>query len=91
MKISGIKCKNCNATIYSRARHDYHYCLCGAVAVDGGRDYMKIIGDMETFEIVSIQLHEDITNEVLFRDWDEQTNKYGTINRKKNEDDYSSF
>ena len=36
-----IKCRKCGAVIDSRSRHDFVTCKCGAVAVDGGRDYRK--------------------------------------------------
>lgn len=38
---NSAKCEECNTEIVSRHRHDYVVCSCGAVAVDGGRDYLK--------------------------------------------------
>lgn len=34
-------CLKCEVEIESRHRHDYVTCPCGAVAVDGGKDYLK--------------------------------------------------
>ena len=46
MKIlaNSIKCNHCGDHIYSAHRHDFRYCECGAVAVDGGMDYQKRVG-----------------------------------------------
>ena len=32
-----IKCKKCGEIIESMSRHDFKFCKCGAVAVDGGK------------------------------------------------------
>ena len=36
-----IKCKFCGDIIISEHRHDFKYCSCGRVAIDGGHDYLK--------------------------------------------------
>lgn len=36
-----IKCKKCGDLIESVHVHDYKRCSCGAVAVDGGKEYMR--------------------------------------------------
>lgn len=36
-----IKCKKCGEIIESTSRHDFKFCKCGAVAVDGGKDYLR--------------------------------------------------
>ena len=36
-----IKCKKCGSVIESNRVHDFKVCKCGAVAVDGGHDYLK--------------------------------------------------
>ena len=48
-----IKCKNCGDIIESKRIHDLVYCSCGSVAVDGGLEYLKRIGDEEKFEELS--------------------------------------
>ena len=55
-----IKCTNCNDVIYSVMRHDYRSCECGAVTIDGGRDYVKIGFDEIPFLTGKIDL---LTNE----------------------------
>ncbi len=48
-KKTGIKCLKCDDEIYSLYRHDFKWCKCGAVAIDGGDDYIKICGDNMTW------------------------------------------
>lgn len=36
-----IRCKYCGDVIESEYVHDFKWCSCGLVAVDGGRDYLK--------------------------------------------------
>ena len=35
------KCTKCGDVIESKSRHDMVWCKCGAIAVDGGHDYLK--------------------------------------------------
>ena len=48
-----IKCKKCENIIESKSTNDYKRCSCGAVAVDGGKDYLKRIGNEEDYEELS--------------------------------------
>jgi hypothetical protein len=57
---SGIHCKKCDDVIYSVNRHDMHSCSCKAVSIDGGKDYLRIGGKKEDYEIVKIDLLTDI-------------------------------
>ena len=36
-----IKCKKCGEVIESVSVHDFKYCRCQTVAVDGGREYLR--------------------------------------------------
>lgn len=47
--IYGLTCKHCKDHIYSAYRHDYAECKCGKIAVDGGRDYFKVVGNPEDY------------------------------------------
>lgn len=38
------KCAKCGDVIESKYRHDFVTCKCGAIAVDGGKDYLKRSG-----------------------------------------------
>ena len=36
-----IQCKHCGDIIESKTVHDFKFCKCGCVAVDGGHYYLK--------------------------------------------------
>jgi len=38
---NSARCDRCGDEIESKHRHDFVSCSCGALAVDGGTDYMK--------------------------------------------------
>jgi hypothetical protein len=42
-------CAICLDVIQSRWRHDFSRCNCGAIAIDGGSDYTKCVGNPENF------------------------------------------
>lgn len=35
------RCRKCDTTIESTSRHEMVWCRCGAVAVDGGLEYLR--------------------------------------------------
>jgi len=47
-----IRCKKCGDVIESTYCHDFRYCKCRSVAVDGGRDYFRRVGAPENYEEV---------------------------------------
>lgn len=83
MKVEIYKCPHCKEEIYSRANHDYKYCKCESLAVDGGHEdddvwkAFRIIGEIEAeTRIVEIE----ITEENLYKDWNYDKNDYGVYN-----------
>ena len=42
--LNKAQCKKCDDIIESKHRHDFVWCKCGAIAVDGGKDYLKRCG-----------------------------------------------
>lgn len=48
-----IRCKKCGDIIESKSVHDFKFCKCGAVAVDGGKDYLRRCGNLDDFEELS--------------------------------------
>lgn len=64
IRCNKIKCKKCVDIIESTSVHDFKWCSCGAVAVDGGHEYLRRVGNKEDFEELSdyIQLTEIITD-----------------------------
>ena len=85
MKVTGAYCKNCKVIVYSRHRHDFRPCKCwisGAdnlgVAVDGGRDYLKIsAGSSENYILKEVEVCA--TQLELSEDWKNNTSNYGMI------------
>lgn len=56
MAVDAIRCKSCDDVIFSVNRHDFRYCFCRAVAIDGGRDYTRIVGSKLDYELLSLNL-----------------------------------
>ena len=48
-----IRCKKCGDVIESTSVHDFKYCKCGSVAVDGGHAYLRRCGNLEDVEELS--------------------------------------
>lgn len=44
------RCKRCGDVVESNYRHDFQPCCCGAIAVDGGHDYLRRMGKAEDIE-----------------------------------------
>lgn len=38
---NSARCLDCNTEIVSVHRHDFKYCRCGSIAVDGGDEYLR--------------------------------------------------
>lgn len=43
------KCRKCKTVIESKHRHDFVTCECGAISVDGGKDYYRRVGFPKDF------------------------------------------
>ena len=52
--VNKIRCKKCGEIIESTHRHDFKICKCGAVAVDGGHDYLRRSGDLDGYDELSV-------------------------------------
>ena len=50
---NAIRCKKCNDIIESVSQHDFKFCKCGAVAVDGGKAYLRRCGYRDDWEELS--------------------------------------
>ena len=50
------KCLKCGDEIESKHRHDFVECKCGAIAVDGGKEYLRRVGDFANFKETSIEI-----------------------------------
>lgn len=78
-RVVAIKCPLCRCTIYSRARHDLHYCACGAYSVDGGFDYFRCAWKPTFPQPVPIVITVPETRVGLYADWNVGANEFGTI------------
>ena len=54
IKENKIMCLKCNTIIESESVHDFKWCKCGAVAVDGGKNYLKRVGERKFIKELSI-------------------------------------
>ncbi len=48
-----VRCKRCKEVIESTSVHDFKWCKCKCIAVDGGKMYLKRCGDMDGYEELS--------------------------------------
>lgn len=48
-----IKCKYCGDIIESISVHDFKFCSCGKVAIDGGKHYLKRTGNTNDWDELS--------------------------------------
>jgi hypothetical protein len=49
LRRNAIRCRHCGDIIESRYGHDFKFCSCGRVAVDGGLAYARWLGDISDF------------------------------------------
>jgi hypothetical protein len=58
VEINKAQCGVCKDIIESKHRHDFVYCKCGAIFVDGGKDYLRRGGDLNNIIELS-KSHEE--------------------------------
>ena len=56
---NAVKCKVCGSYIRMNTGYNYISCACGAIAVDGGLEYCRIIGVSDNWEIVTIPIPKE--------------------------------
>jgi hypothetical protein len=78
---NAIICKECDDFIFSRHRHDFVTCSCGASSVDGGQEYLRRSGD--SWLDVSWSIEDEIYRECGQAALDAKNrncNEYGVAN-----------
>ena len=60
---NAIKCRICGSYIRMNTGYDYIPCACGAIAVDGGDQYVRILGNRDDYEIVAIPVCKEENND----------------------------
>ena len=68
--INRIKCVHCGEILVSNNRHDFKFCSCKKVGIDGGRDYLRRVFDdkFDYFDLSeSIKIDKDyiVVNKAL--------------------------
>ena len=66
--VSAAQCPKCLEIIVSGSHHDYHRCSCGEIAIDGGREYVRLsfrktrpdVFDLKCVNILVQDFHEDV-------------------------------
>lgn len=58
-----IRCTNCGDEPFSANRHDFKWCECGGIAVDGGMEYLRRVGD-GAFTDMSITISDELYEEL---------------------------
>lgn len=50
---SQLRCPKCHDLISSIHRHDFRTCECGALSLDGGRDYLRVMASDEVMALMT--------------------------------------
>ena len=58
-----VRCLACNDVIRSRNQHDFVWCSCKNVAVDGGSWYLRRVGGQQGYEELS-EVYNDMEEEL---------------------------
>lgn len=56
--VNQAECRKCGSRIESKSVHDYVACACGAIAIDGGNEYNRYIGDPNDFVYLEAESFE---------------------------------
>lgn len=57
--LNKAQCKKCGDIIESKHRHDFVWCKCGAIAVDGGKAYLRRVGELDEMIELSESYQEE--------------------------------
>lgn len=76
--VTTAQCPTCKDILYSRANHDFKYCSCGEIFVDGGFQHTRI-GAKDLSAVIMGTMVLEVTAKELYADWNYRKNKYGVI------------
>ena len=82
---NAVSCNGCGDFIVSKHRHDFVECTCGAIAVDGGQEYLRRVGTLTPGSYIDLSwsLPDNIYNdcaEAAQNAMDTGRNKFGIAN-----------
>jgi hypothetical protein len=60
-----IECLKCGDKPFSAHRHDFKYCKCKAVAVDGGTSYLRRIGNPSDRKELSLEVPKTVIDSLI--------------------------
>jgi hypothetical protein len=69
-----VKCLKCGEVIESKSGHDFKYCSCGNVAVDGGHNYLRRCFKTDEWEDCSETFTEEREPSEWELEYDEREN-----------------
>jgi len=62
--VNKIQCKKCKDIIESKHVHDFKWCTCKSIAVDGGLEYLRRVGNIEDIiELSEFEKKQEVINE----------------------------
>lgn len=64
-----IRCLTCDDIIESTHRHDFKWCSCRTVAVDGGKEYLKRCGYPTDYEELSVLTDDDFDRDTIVEEY----------------------
>ena|SRR6476661_3513476 len=72
-----VRCNACKDTPFSAHVHDFKYCECGAVAVDGGLHYLRrVFRSPAEYEELSIEIPDEAKKAAIERiKWAKETGR----------------
>lgn len=59
-----VRCDKCGDEPYSAYRHDFKYCKCESIAVDGGMDYLRRLGNSDNYTEMSVSVTGKVYREL---------------------------
>ena len=80
---NAVICNKCDDFIVSKHRHDFVECKCGNIAVDGGQEYLRRVGTMNSYIDMSWSLPDEVYNEcakAVQEAMDTNRNRFGIAN-----------
>ena len=60
--VNKIQCKKCKDIIESKHVHDFKWCTCKSITIDGGLEYLRRVGNLEDI-IETVKNEGDEQNE----------------------------
>lgn len=49
IKVNKLQCPKCKDIVESKYGHDFVWCKCGNIAADGGKNYLRRVGDVHNY------------------------------------------